>query len=291
MQTSMSQGSNLLRVVADGSRVRRAAGRLDDIHDAIGTALRRAVPFLGRRGSPVRVTGAGPESLGDALESLPRPWFVLPIVCAPGSAPASLAFDGDAVALLLDGLLGGDGQNPPTLSPEGLTGAQVALIARVAGGIVAAFSEVLERVGVKLSAAPATTTPARRNAGGSRDAIPIVVRIEFGSDSASGRMLLALPKDSLVERVAFEPVKKAPDARVVATVRQVEVELVAELGTRSMKLSELARLKVGDVVRFPTRVDGTANVRVGHRTLFTAKPTAQNGQIAVRVHKTEAKEE
>lgn len=276
-------GTKLLRVVSDGTRVRRAAGRLEDVHDALGTALRRAVPFLGRRGSRVRVTAAAPEPLDEALESMPRPWFVLPITCAPSTAPGALAFDGDAVALILDGLLGGDGQSPPALSPDGLTGAQAALVSRVGAGIVSGFSEVLTRVGVTIAVESPAATARRRDAGAAEHAVPIVVRIEFG-DNSVGRLMLAIPKDALaVRQVAFEPKPKGQDPRVVDVVRNVEVELVAELGARTMKLSELARLAVGDTLRFPTRVDGTAKVRVGEKVLFTARPTAQNGQIALKI--------
>lgn len=281
--------TSLLRVVADGSRVRRAAGRLDEVHEALGTALRRAVPFLGRRGSPVRVTSAAPEGLDEALETLPRPHYVMPVACTPSSAMGALALDGDAVALMLDGLLGGDGQNPPQLSLDGLTGAQKALVTRVASGIVAGFADVLARIGVTLSEVPTgnaagSAEKRREQAASARQAIPIVVRIEFGNETASGRLLLAIPKDALVERhVAFEATANAPDPRVLDAVHKVEVELVAELGTRRMKLSELGRLAVGDTLRFPTRVDGTANVRVGQRVLFTARPTSQNGQIALRI--------
>ncbi len=281
--SSEHQGTNLLRVVSDGARVRRAAGRIDDIHDALGTALRRAVPFLGRRGSAVRVTGASPEPIDEALETLPRPWFVLPLTCAPSTAAGALAFDGDAVALILDGLLGGDGQSPPALSPDGLTGAQQALVARVGAGIVSGFSEVLARLGVTVGVESPAATAKRRDAGAAEHSVPIVVRIEFG-DNAVGRLLLALPKDALaVRQIAFDTKPKGQDPRVVDVVRHVEVELVAELGTRTMKLSELARLAVGDTLRFPTRVDGTANVRVGTKVLFAARPTAQNGQIALKI--------
>lgn len=279
----MSGAAHLLRVVAEGGRVRRAAGRIDDLHDGLAAALRRAVPFLGRRATPIQVTGANAEKLGDTLSSLPRPHFVVPLACAPSASPGALAFDGDAVSLLLDGLLGGNGQTPPMLSPDGLSGAQVALVSRVAAGIVSAFGEVLAPLGVSLGAVPAAA-PRKHDADPSSEAIPIVVHLQFGADASVGHILLVLPKDALATRtLVFAPATTPRDARVVAAVSKVEVELVAELGHRRMRISDLGRLKVGDTLRFSTRVDGTASVRIGDRALFTARPTAQNGQIALRV--------
>lgn len=277
-----ASSSSLLRVTADGSRVRKAAGRLDELHEALTSALRRAVPFLGRVGAPIRVTGAAAEPLHESLESLPRPHFVMPLACAPSAGAGAIAIDGDGVALLLDGLLGGTGQNPPSLSPEGLSGAQSALVSRVCNGIVTGFSEVLSRMGITLAPKPSNAGAARGE--DDSESIPIVVRIEFSTHSSRGHVLLALPKDALALRqVAFSTPSASHDPRVEAAVRNVEVELVAELGHRKLKLSELARLKVGDTLRFATRIDGTARVRVGERELFTAKPTSQNGQIALRV--------
>ena len=141
----MSEAAKLLGFAVEGARVRRAAGTLEQASAQLASALRRAMPFLARGGAQVSLVFARAIPIGELLGDLPRPIHASHLVVRPGGARGAIVLDAGLIALILDGVLGGDGSSPPQLEPAGLSPPQVALIARVIDGVVRSFSEVLSK--------------------------------------------------------------------------------------------------------------------------------------------------
>lgn len=100
-----------------------------------------------------------------------------------------------------------------------------------------------------------------------------------------GRLSVAVP--SQVLRSITEPPKTGADpkretrAPQMSRVHPVEVDVVAEVARLPMRVRDLHRLRVGDLVPLGP-IDG-ALVRVNGRAIFQGEPGHQNGQRSIRV--------
>ena len=253
--------------------------------EPLGRAVRKAVPFFSRRGVEVRAEPAKVVPAQELADQLRAPAYVAPLVTAPGGTRGALGFDGDAIAFLLEGSLGGDGSMLPELSPSGLSVAQHAFIARLAQSVVTCLSTTLDaELGLTLEALPRASGDA---VGGAFATLPLDL-YDPGSDdptSPAGRIVLAISKHALLALREHRQCARAhPDERVVAVLRRTEVDVVAELGRIALPLSALTRLRPGDTLRLAVPVEGgTVDVRVEDQVLFRGRPTTIGSQLAVRV--------
>ncbi len=278
----MSDAGKLLRFAAEGGRVRRAAAALEQASPQLASALRRSMPFLGRHGTPVALCFARAIPIGELLGDLPRPMHATHVAVTPGGSRGAVILDAGAIAMVLDGVLGGDGTAPPQLDPAGLSPPQVALVSRVVDGVVRSFSEVLAR---RFSVALQVSAPDSDDA--SSETAPVVCSFELGAGAQIGRVMLLIAKEALVggaeERRDTPP--SAVDPRVADVVEQVEIDLVAELARMKMSLGHLSSLRVGDTIRLDVPVGGAINVRADGRVVLRGHPTTNAGQIAIRIAK------
>jgi flagellar motor switch protein FliM len=278
----MSDAAKLLRFAAEGGRVRRAAASLEQASPLLASALRRSMPFLGRHGTPVALCFARAIPIGELLDDLPRPVHATHVVIAPGGTRGAVILDAGAIAMVLDGVLGGDGTAPPQLDASGLSPPQIALASRVIEGVVRSFSEVLSRrFGISLQISPPDGDDA------SSETAPVVCSFELGTGTQIGRVMLLIAKEALVggTEERGESSSNAIDPRVADVVEQVELDLVAELARMKMTLGNLSSLRVGDTIRLDVPVGGAINVRADGRVVLRGHPTTSAGQIAIRIEK------
>ncbi len=278
----MSDAAKLLRFAAEGGRVRRAAAALEQASPQLASALRRSMPFLGRHGTPVALCFARAIPLGELLGDLPRPVHATHLVVSPGGARGAIILDAGAIAMVLDGVLGGDGSAPPQLDAAGLSSPQVALASRVIEGVVRSFSEVLsKRFGLLLE----VSAPDGDDA--SSETAPIVCSFELGTGAQVGRVMLLVAKEAILGGAEdrADTSANALDPRVVQVLEQVELDLVAELARMKMSLGHLSSLRVGDTIRLDIPVGAAINVRADGRVVLRGHPTTSSGQIAVRIEK------
>ncbi len=256
-----------------GGRGRAACARVAEVSSSLGTALRRAMPFLARR--RVTVTAEPPrcQSFADlaADDSIVH---VAPFQVVRGSR-GLLLVDDTALARILDDVLGGQPgaiaelQRTPS---GGLSSAQAALAGRVSGTMLRAFGEVTSH---KLAI---TIEPIAAKEIESGSAVVVTLNMEGG-----GRILLALPLSSIH---TAEPVEEAQaDSGIAMALTDVEVDIVAELGKVRLPLEAIAALKVGDVLRLSLPLDERARVSAGGAVLFQGRPTASGESVAVALER------
>ncbi len=217
----MTDAAKLLRFAAEGGRVRRAAGALEQASPQLASALRRSMPFLGRHGTPVALCFARAIPIGELLDDLPRPVHATHVVITPGGARGAIILDAGAIAMVLDGVLGGDGTAPPQLDAAGLSPPQVALASRVIEGVVRSFSEVLSRrFGLTLE----VSAPDGDDA--SSETAPVVCSFELGTGAQVGRVMLLVAKEAILGGTEERPeaATNVVDPRVADVVAQVELE-------------------------------------------------------------------
>jgi flagellar motor switch protein FliM len=276
----MTETAGLLRFAVEGERVRRAASALERVAPLLASALKRAMPFLASRGASVALSFARAMPIGDLVQDLARPIHATHLVVTPGGSHGAIILDGGAIAIVLDGVLGGDGSALPPLDAAGLTSPQIALLARVNDSVVRAFSEVLSK---KLGLTIQSETPDADAA--IAEGAPVACCLEFGSGEHVGKVVLLLAKEALLgDSEAKEKTERAAhDPRVAAVVGGVELEVVAELARVRMTLGRVSSLKAGDTIRLDVPVGGAVNVRVDGRPLLRGHPTTSAGQMAIRV--------
>jgi len=269
----------LFRFALEGERVRKASAVLERESPRLAAAIKRAVPFLSRRGVPITLAYARAMPVAELLEGIRRPLHATHVVTTPGSAHGALLLDATAIAMFLDGVLGGHGQLP-VLNPVGLSGPQSALITGLANSMVRAISEALSpAIGVQLECRTAGVDEA------TAESAPIACVLEFGEGEQVGRAILLLPKEVLLAAVdqSEPPSASGPDSRIAAVLEGVELDLVVDLGRLSMRLGKVAALKVGDTLRLDVPVNGTVVVRAEDCELLRGRPTTSSGRIAVRI--------
>lgn len=278
------EGTSLLRISADGQRTRRAAAVLERAAPDLAAALKRALPFFVRRGAEIDVEEVHASPSDEILDGLPGPRHQVDLVATSGGARGALVLDGVAVALILDGVLGGDGSRPPVLDEKGLSKAQAALVGRLAKAIVEAFGEVAPPHGV--SKFEITQSSGDRPAEG----IPLACAFRITEKDDTGaervaRIVLFVAKDAILGIAERTVVVRSSgsDPRVLAAVAEAEIELVAELGRRRAKFALLAGLKPGDLLRLELPLETEARVHVGGKVLFRGRPTSHAGQVGIRI--------
>lgn len=279
MNDTAPQSVQLFRFALEGERVRKASAILERESHRLAAAIRRAVPFLSRRRVPIALAYARAMPVAELLEGLQRPIHATHLVTTPGSARGALLLDANAIAMFLDGVLGGRG-DLPELDPTGLSGPQLALISGLSTSMVRAISEALTpAIGVRLECKAAGVDEA------TAESAPIACVLEFGAGDRIGHAVLLLPKEVLLAAVdQAEPLTGAgPDSRIASVLSGVELDLVVDLGRISMPLGRVAALKVGDTLQLDVPVNGTVVVRAEDRELLRGRPTTSGGRIAVKI--------
>lgn len=268
----------LLEISADAGRGRRAVELIEQDRPAYEVALRRALPFLLRRGAPMRLDSVRLASVSELREELTAPQHFMEVVTEPGGSPGLVIMDAGSCALCIDAVLGGDGKNLPQLAPEGLTFAQRALVNRVADGVIAAFGEALAaRTGLRLNKLSS------RSADALGETSRVICNFVVGEPGQEGRLILALEKDALLGQTAVNAPQQGPDPRVVATLGDVEVDVVVELGRLRMHLGDVPRLKVGDTLRLDLPVEGQVRVLAAGQYVARGRPTRVGERVAVKI--------
>ncbi len=309
----MVRAENLIALTSEGGNalaeeaMRRAAA-------ALAQNLRRGVSVLGKRRAMVVAGEPTTVRASDFAKDLAGPVHIVPIAADPGGSRAMMAVDAPTIGLLVEGALGGDGSDPPKLNPKGLTGPQRAFMDRIADGIVKALSPAMARnVGLSLTKlAPHTMN--ERSADGALVQLPLYIRESVAAAPAStgggfslddfdspdagapaaaepeegvtiGTILLAVSKTALNAARAANQQKRVDrvDPRIAATMREVAVEIVAELGRMRMTLGQLGALRVGDTLRLDVAVNGDVDIRVENQVLFVGQPTTVGTQLAVQL--------
>lgn len=204
----------------------------------------------------------------------------------PGGAGwACVLINADALAIMLEGALGGSGDGSSSALGSGLTVAQSALVSRVVRQLTEDFKRaVREEVGVsfEITVSHAVATGDDREAawddGLGVDCVfeglasPAKIAVTMGAEALEA---------ALKEREADEP--SPGDPRMAEALHEVSLEVIAELGRVSLGLKRLLTLQPGQILRLGTALDDPAVVRVGGLPKFLGATVISRGQLAVQI--------
>ena len=257
---------------------------------AFARAARRSLPFLARfKGKilPRPAEGAARDQPVDGLSDLPL--YTTSLAGAAG-AWATVTLSAQAIAMILEGSMGGRGAPSPTpLAPQ-LTVAQKALVARIARSLARDFAGAVREVAkLEMSIVP---DDARKEpvTGRAATGLRVVCDVEgFGGGGAAIIVTVsAEPWDDAV-RESTARVTETVDPRIGDALPEVPLTLVAELGRISLGLRRVLSLKAGDVIRLPTAVDDAIALRIEGNEKFRGMPITSRGQLAVEIRSRHGK--
>jgi flagellar motor switch protein FliM len=253
----------------------------DAVALAFSRAARRSLPFLTRFKGRILPRPTEMAMRDEPVSGLDDgPMYTVNLAGASG-AWATLALSSQAIAMVLEGSLGGRGTpTPGALGPE-LTAPQKALVGRIARSLAADLGIAIDQVArleVTVSA-----EDARKDADKPQTGFRAICDVDgTGVPTALIVTIGAKPFDEAVRESQAREATTA-DPRIGDSLPEVPLEVIAELGRVSMGLRRVLSLREGDVIRLTTAVDDAVTLRVGGVEKFLGAPITSRGQLAVEI--------
>lgn len=279
----VAPGTRPLDLTGRERHLRAAMQTMSRVATRFARSARRTLPFLVRRRAKLEPQ---PVAVADAvgMEATDGPLFEVALEVAGNGGWANLLLDSGAIGLVLDSALGGKEETASAPSGE-LTLAERALVGRIARSLAEDFAAAIrDECGIDfaITVQKSIAQGDRRDAPGA-DGLRVECRIEPvpGSPAVTISIGATALESAVREQEEQEP--SSGDPRMGEAVRDVPVEVVAELGSVTLGLRRVLSLRVGQVVRLPTAVDDPVVLRVAGLRKFTGVPVVSRGQLSVEI--------
>ncbi len=228
----------------------------------------------------------------DYVNALENPSCVGIFSAQPLKGQAILTIDARLMFIMLDRLFGGEGK--PIDEIRDFTETETEVFTLVLNRILNDFREVSKRVvEMDVSLSRVESNPSFINImTGGEQAIQITLGITIGENG--GPMSICFPMlgfDSVMDR--FDPreeritKKHGEDSedreKILSTMRETQVEIIAELGKTKMSVNALLNLQAGDTVILDHAVSVPIPVKVGRTTVFLGEPGNSQNRRAIKI--------
>ena len=211
-----------------------------------------------------------------------------------GEDPILVHMDTPVVLSMLDRMMGGEGEPDPTLSSEyTMTDLELNMYENLISDLIPILGNSWENyITIHFDYVRTEENPTLVQLIGYEETVVIVgVNIKF--PNCTGRMSLCLPGEMLTN--IFTEISKSTSRRstgedkseeIFGSLRESELEIVAELARTRILLSDLYHLNVGDVVDIKRPKDTPVFLNIGGRRWFDGKMGISNKQVAVKIGET-----
>lgn len=211
-----------------------------------------------------------------------------------GDDPILVHMDTPVVLSMLDRMMGGEGDPDPTLPNDyKLTDLELNMYEDLIADLVPIMGSSWENyITIHFSYIRTEVNPTLVQLIGYDETVVIVgMNIKF--PNCTGRMSLCLPGEMLTN--VFTEISKNTSRRstgedkseeIFDSLRESELEIVAELARTRILLSDLYHLNVGDVVDIKRSKDSPVFLNIGGRRWFDGKMGTSNKQVAVKIGET-----
>ncbi len=279
-------GGQVLNFDLTGSErhLRSAIGSMERIASGFSRLARRSMPFLARYRSRI---AAGTVKVVDVQSQIlpDPPVYTVAMTSSDGFAWATITLDANAIALTLEGAMGG-GSTSIDASSLGtdLSPAQRALLGRIVRSLADDLANAIKEESRLVLSPIAGTLPDQSSADGTPNILQSACEIEGLPTPAF--LIISAGAEAIEAAGGRGHAEEEPsqgDPRVADALMDVPMELIAELGRVTMGLQHVLDLRVGDVIRLPTATDDTIGVRVGGVEKFAAVPATSRGQLAIEI--------
>ena len=195
---------------------------------------------------------------------------------------------------MLDRLMGGEGDPDPALSNDyTLTDLELNMYEDMIRDLISIMGSSWENyITIHFSYIRTEVNPTLVQLIGYDETV-VIVGINIKFPNCTGRMSLCLPGEMLTN--VFSEISKNTTRRstgedkseeIFDSLRDSELEIVAELARTRILLSDLYHLNVGDVVDIKRSKDSPVFLNIGGRRWFDGKMGTSNKQVAVKIGET-----
>jgi len=276
-----------------GTQERIVRGRmptLELINERFARYLRIGLFNYMHRNAEISVGPIRVQKYSEFIRNLVVPTNLNLVVCKPLRGTALFVFDPNLVFLVVDNMFGGDGRFHTRVEGRDFTPTEQRIIQGLLSVVFAEYSKswkpvyslTFEYVRSEMNSQFANiATP-------SEIVVSTTFTLEFGGATAD--MHICFPYSMLepIRDLLYSTMQSdqlSTDKRWIGTLRKqlqgAEVELVAQLGTASISLGQILKLKVGDVI--PLNIPEKITAQVDNIPLIECRYGQQNGQYALRI--------
>ena len=211
-----------------------------------------------------------------------------------GEDPILVHMDTPVVLSMLDRMMGGEGEPDPTLSSDyNLTDLELNMYEDLISDLIPILGNSWENyITIHFDYVRTEVNPTLVQLIGYEETV-VIVGLNIKFPNCTGRMSLCLPGEMLTN--IFTEISKSTSRRVAGedksedifdSLRESELEIVAELARTRILLSDLYHLNVGDVVDIKRPKDTPVFLNIGGRRWFDGKMGVSNKQVAVKIGET-----
>ena len=211
-----------------------------------------------------------------------------------GDDPILVHMDTPVVLSMLDRMMGGEGDPDPILSSDyNLTDLELNMYDDLIRDMISILGGSWENyMTLHFSYVRTEVNPTLVQLIGYDETV-VIVGLNIKFPNCTGRMSLCLPGEMLTN--VFTEISKSTSRRTTGedkseeifdSLRESELEIVAELARTRILLSDLYHLNVGDVVDIKRPKDSPVFLNIGGRRWFDGKMGTSNKQVAVKIGET-----
>ena len=278
-----------------GTQERIVRGRmptLELINERFARYLRIGLFNYMHRNAEISVGPIRVQKYSEFIRNLVVPTNLNLVLAKPLRGTALFVFDPNLVFLVVDNMFGGDGRFHTRVEGRDFTPTEQRIIQGLLNVVFTEYGKswkpvynmTFEYVRSEMNSQFANiATP-------SEIVISTTFTLEFGGATAD--MHICFPY-SMVEPIrdmlysTMQSDQISSDKRWIGTLRKqlqgAELEIVAHLGSTSISLGQILKLKVGDVI--PLQIDEKIIANVDSVPLMECKYGQQNGQYALKVER------
>ena len=211
-----------------------------------------------------------------------------------GEDPILVHMDTPVVLSMLDRMMGGEGDPDPTVPNDyKLTDLELNMYDDLIADLIPILGGSWENyMTLHFSYVRTEVNPTLVQLIGYDETV-VIVGLNIKFPNCTGRMSLCLPGEMLTN--VFTEISKSTSRRTTGedkseeifdSLRESELEIVAELARTRILLSDLYHLNVGDVVDIKRSKDSPVFLNIGGRRWFDGKMGTSNKQVAVKIGET-----
>ncbi|MEY8402901.1 FliM/FliN family flagellar motor switch protein [Oscillospiraceae bacterium 44-34] len=211
-----------------------------------------------------------------------------------GEDPILVHMDTPVVLSMLDRMMGGEGDPDPGLSSEyNMTDLELNMYEDLIADLIPILGNSWENyISIRFAYVRTEVNPTLVQLIGYDETV-VIVGINIKFPNCTGRLSLCLPGEMLTN--IFSEISKSTSRRstgedkseeIFDSLRESELEIVAELARTRILLSDLYHLNVGDVVDIKRPKDSPVFLNIGGRRWFDGRMGTSNKQVAVKIGET-----
>ena len=289
------EGDGAIRAYNLGTQERIVRGRmptLELINERFARYLRIGLFNFMHRNAEISVGPIRVQKYSEFIRNLVVPTNLNLVIAKPLRGTALFVFDPNLVFLVVDNMFGGDGRFHTRVEGRDFTPTEQRIIQGLLNVVFAEYGKSwkpvytlnLEYIRSEMNSQFANiATP-------SEIVISTTFTLEFGGATADMHICFPYSMIEPIRELLYSSMQSdqiSSDKRWITTLRKqlqgAEVEIVAQLGTSSITLGQILKLKEGDII--PIHILEKIIAHVDSVPLIECRYGQQNGQYALKVER------